>query len=153
MFLSILVVVLCISITRTSTLVPYSSNGLYRVLRPTCSRRLVRAQCCPTSTGTVRTVSDGEPRTSTSTFTHLLRSGRRLTQPTVKIGMQPSHWRPSGMVLVSLRPWSPSGRGLPGVAFRSRRPTGPGVLPVLSSFRLWSSGHSCFRFPSLSLPL
>ena len=33
-------------------------------------------QCCRTSTETVRTIRDGEPRTSTSTFTQLLSSAR-----------------------------------------------------------------------------
>ena len=34
----------------------------------------VQVQCCFTSTETTRTVSDGEPRTATSTFTQLLSS-------------------------------------------------------------------------------
>ena len=33
-----------------------------------------RLQCCFTSTETIRTVRDGEPRTSTSSFTQLLSS-------------------------------------------------------------------------------
>ena len=37
-------------------------------------------QCCFTSTETVRTVRDGEPRTSTSTFTQLLSTGAILVQ-------------------------------------------------------------------------
>ena len=36
--------------------------------------RGVRVQCCFTSAETIRTVRDGEPRTSTSTFTLLLSS-------------------------------------------------------------------------------
>ena len=36
--------------------------------------KLVRAQCCFTSIETVQTISDGEPRTATSTFTQLLSS-------------------------------------------------------------------------------
>ena len=34
----------------------------------------LRVQCCFTSTETIRTIRDGEPRTATSTFTHLLNS-------------------------------------------------------------------------------
>ena len=34
----------------------------------------VQVQCCFASSGTGRTVRDGEPRTSTSTFTQLLSS-------------------------------------------------------------------------------
>ena len=36
---------------------------------------LVEVQFCFTSTETVRTIRDGEPRTATSTFTQLLNSG------------------------------------------------------------------------------
>ena len=35
---------------------------------------LVQVQCCFTSTETIRTIRDGEPRTATSTFTQLLSS-------------------------------------------------------------------------------
>ena len=35
---------------------------------------VVQVQCCFTSTETVRTIRDGEPRTSTSTFTQRLSS-------------------------------------------------------------------------------
>ena len=35
----------------------------------------IQAQCCFTSTGTIRTIRDGVPRTATSTFTQLLSSG------------------------------------------------------------------------------
>ena len=35
----------------------------------------VRGQCCFTSTETVRTIRDGEPRTATSTFTQIMSSG------------------------------------------------------------------------------
>ena len=38
-------------------------------------------QCCFTSTETIRTISDGEPRTATSTFTQLLSSARALHGP------------------------------------------------------------------------
>ena len=37
-------------------------------------RRSCSVQCCFTSTETIRTIRDGEPRTSTSTLTHLLSS-------------------------------------------------------------------------------
>ena len=37
---------------------------------------LARVQCCFTSTQTVRTIGDREPRTATSTFTQLLSSGQ-----------------------------------------------------------------------------
>ena len=34
----------------------------------------VQVQCCLTSTETIRTIRDGDPRTATSTFTQLLSS-------------------------------------------------------------------------------
>ena len=36
----------------------------------------IQVQCCFTSTETIRTIRDGEPRTATSTFTQLLSSER-----------------------------------------------------------------------------
>ena len=43
---------------------------------PVCLKKSlgVRVQCCFTSTETLRTIVDGEPRTATSTFSQLLRS-------------------------------------------------------------------------------
>ena len=40
----------------------------------------VQVQCCFTSTETVRTIKDGEPRTATSTFTQLLNSDVTSTE-------------------------------------------------------------------------
>ena len=37
-------------------------------------RRRVRVQCCFTSTETIRTIREGEPRTATSTFTQFMSS-------------------------------------------------------------------------------
>ena len=37
-------------------------------------------QCCFTSTETIRTIRDGEPRVATSTFTQLLNSNQSLVQ-------------------------------------------------------------------------
>ena len=60
----------------------------------------VQVQCCFfTSTETVRTIRDGEPRTATSTFTHLLSSG---------------HFKVEGVLLLFLRPERPQGKGSPG---------------------------------------
>ena len=51
----------------------HTLNGAVRLrVRPLMLQ--VRVQCCFTSTETVRTIRDGEPRTSTSTFTQLLNS-------------------------------------------------------------------------------
>ena len=41
---------------------------------------LISAQCCFTSTETVRTIGNGESRTATSTFTQLLNSERSVVQ-------------------------------------------------------------------------
>ena len=43
-------------------------------------QRDLRLQCCFTSTETVRTIKDGEPRTATSTFTQLLNSDVTSTE-------------------------------------------------------------------------
>ena len=77
-------------------------------------------QCCFTSTETLRTIRDGEPRTATSTFTQLLSSDRSLAQfcfPSTEIirlirGLCPDFHTAPEIVLsfcfsVALRPQKP----------------------------------------------
>ena len=45
-----------------------------RLSHSSCALNNSSSQCCFTSTETVRTIRDGEPRTATSTFTQLLSS-------------------------------------------------------------------------------
>ena len=54
--------------------VPANDTGQPHWLSHTSWALRYEVQCCFTSTGTIRTLRDGEPRTATSTFTQLLSS-------------------------------------------------------------------------------
>ena len=69
----------------TTPLLPFVNSsssdclGSRRSLEIIYRRGTVRVQCCFTSTETVRTIRDGEPRTATSTFTQLLSSVKTVS--------------------------------------------------------------------------
>ena len=126
----------------------------------------VRIQCCFTSTETVRTVRDGEPRTATSTFTHLLSSALDRGRNTIivyrrilKIWVQKDRRQKDGVVqngvifTVALAVGSNSecpkrhcGRMVPGPLDGDRID----CLPFLSVTRWtrWLSGRPEGRIPS-----
>ena len=52
----------------------YAEDDLARLLKFETTVNFFRVHCCFTSTETTKTVRDGEPRTSTSTFTRVLSS-------------------------------------------------------------------------------
>ena len=51
------------------------------------ARAVVHLQCRFTSTETIRTVRDGEPRTATSTFTQLLSSDKAVNKSCEQVGL------------------------------------------------------------------
>ena len=60
--------------TETIQTIRTSTSTLTQVLSSEVSTVSVRVQCCFTSTETVQTIRNGEPRASTSTLTQVLSS-------------------------------------------------------------------------------
>ena len=61
---------------------------LYYIIITAVMERNSSVQCCFTSTETTRLIRDGEPRTSTSTFTQLSSSEYRVFKFSVALGPQ-----------------------------------------------------------------